>query len=62
MKKQLYGHIFCFLFQMFGAIVSAEVGNYVLLGWCTGWATYSIIQIEKLARQIKAEDNMDIGD
>ncbi len=51
-RSLLYGCFF--LFQMFGAVISAQANNYIMVGWCTGWATYAIIQLQK--DDVKEED------
>lgn len=33
-----------------------------MVGWCTGWATYAIVQLERLAKEKSQQDNLDIGD
>ena len=62
MKKKIFAYIFFFMFQMFGAFISGYAGNYIMVGWCTGWAAYAVVQLEKLAKQNKPDENMDIGD
>ena len=62
MKKKIFGYIFFFLFQMFGALISGYAGNYVMVSWCTGWAVYAVVQLEKLSKQNSPQDSPDIGE
>ncbi len=61
MKKKIFGYIFFFLLQMFGAFIGGYAENYTLVAWCTGWAAYAVIQLEKLAKQNRPDENMDMG-
>lgn len=60
MKKWTIGsHLFFVYFNMFGAFVCAYANNLFMLAWCTGWAVYSLIQINKILD--KQPNPTDIG-